>query len=69
MPDVIFNGPEGRLEGRYQHAKTDDAPVALIFTPTSATWRYNEQQSCFIRFIIISPKAWASRRFGSISVA
>ena len=29
MPDVIFNGPEGRLEGRYQHAKRDDAPVAL----------------------------------------
>ena len=21
MPDVIFNGPEGRLEGRYQHSK------------------------------------------------
>lgn len=33
MPDVIFNGPEGRLEGRYQHAKTDDAPVALILHP------------------------------------
>ena len=33
MPDVIFNGPEGRLEGRYQHAKNDDAPVALILHP------------------------------------
>jgi alpha/beta superfamily hydrolase len=33
MPDVIFNGPDGRLEGRYQHAKTDDAPVALILHP------------------------------------
>lgn len=33
MPDVIFNGPEGRLEGRYQHAKRDDAPVALILHP------------------------------------
>tara|TARA_R110000787_G_scaffold23762_3_gene67692 strand:+ start:94612 stop:95247 length:636 start_codon:yes stop_codon:yes gene_type:complete len=33
MPDVIFNGPEGRLEGRYQHAKKDDAPVALILHP------------------------------------
>ncbi len=33
MPDVIFNGPEGRLEGRYQHAKTNDAPIALILHP------------------------------------
>lgn len=33
MPDVIFNGPDGRLEGRYQHAKKDDAPVALILHP------------------------------------
>jgi alpha/beta superfamily hydrolase len=33
MPDVIFNGPEGRLEGRYQHAKRNDAPVALILHP------------------------------------
>lgn len=33
MTDVIFNGPEGRLEGRYQHAKRDDAPVALILHP------------------------------------
>ena len=33
MPDVIFNGPEGRLEGRYQHAKKNDAPVALILHP------------------------------------
>ena len=29
MPDVIFNGPEGRLEGRYQHSRTANAPVAL----------------------------------------
>ena len=33
MPEVIFNGPEGRLEGRYQHAKRDDAPVALLLHP------------------------------------
>ena len=30
MPEVIFNGPEGRLEGRYQQGKTSDAPLALI---------------------------------------
>ncbi len=33
MPDVIFNGPEGRLEGRYQHSKTPNAPIAMILHP------------------------------------
>lgn len=30
MPEVIINGPEGRLEGRYQHSKRAGAPIALI---------------------------------------
>jgi len=33
MPEVIFNGPEGRLEGRYHHAKRPNAPVALLLHP------------------------------------
>lgn len=33
MPDVIFNGPEGRLEGRYQHAKVKTSPIALMLHP------------------------------------
>jgi alpha/beta superfamily hydrolase len=33
MPDVIFNGPEGRLEGRYHKAKEPNAPIALILHP------------------------------------
>lgn len=33
MPEVIFNGPEGRLEGRYHHNQDDTAPVALILHP------------------------------------
>ena len=33
MPDVIFPGPEGRLEGRYQPAKVKNAPIALILHP------------------------------------
>ena len=24
MPEVIINGPEGRLEGRYHHSKQDE---------------------------------------------
>ncbi|RMB08569.1 alpha/beta hydrolase [Eilatimonas milleporae] len=33
MPEVIFNGPAGRLEGRYHPGKSDTAPVALILHP------------------------------------
>jgi hypothetical protein len=33
MPEVIFNGPDGRIEGRYQHAKIPNAPIALALHP------------------------------------
>jgi alpha/beta superfamily hydrolase len=33
MPDVIFNGPDGRLEGRYQHGREAHAPIALMLHP------------------------------------
>lgn len=33
MPDVIFPGPEGRLEGRYHEAKEKDSPIALVLHP------------------------------------
>jgi alpha/beta superfamily hydrolase len=35
MPEVIFAGPEGRLEGRYNHSKSQNAPLALILHPHS----------------------------------
>jgi alpha/beta superfamily hydrolase len=33
MTDVIINGPEGRLEGRYHHSKETNAPIALLLHP------------------------------------
>jgi|TARA_R110002072_G_scaffold28856_5_gene92202 hypothetical protein len=33
MPDVIINGPDGRLEGRYTHGTDPNAPIALILHP------------------------------------
>ncbi len=33
MPEVIINGPEGRLEGRYQHGPRANAPTALVLHP------------------------------------
>ena len=33
MPEVIFNGPDGRLEGRYHPNKNADAPIAIVLHP------------------------------------
>src|SRR3954464_12620876 len=33
MPEVIFTGPGGRLEGRYHPAPQKNAPLAIILHP------------------------------------
>ena len=33
MPEVIFNGPSGRLEARYQPSKDKTAPIAMVLHP------------------------------------
>ena len=33
MPEVIFPGPDGRLEGRYHPQKDRDAPIAIVLHP------------------------------------
>jgi alpha/beta superfamily hydrolase len=33
MPEVMINGPEGRLEARYHHSEVPNAPIALVLHP------------------------------------
>ena len=33
MPEVIFPGPDGRLEGRYHNQPSPDAPIAIVLHP------------------------------------
>ena len=33
MPEVIFNGPAGRIEARYHHNKETGSPIAIILHP------------------------------------
>jgi alpha/beta superfamily hydrolase len=33
MPEVFFNGPAGRIEGRYIQSENKNAPVALVLHP------------------------------------
>ena len=37
MPEVIFPGAAGRIEGRYHPQKDKDAPIALILHPHPPT--------------------------------
>ncbi len=34
MPELIFNGPEGRLEGRYHPGRAPNSPIALMLHPS-----------------------------------
>lgn len=36
MPEIIFAGPDGRLEGRYHPQKERDAPIAIVLHPHPA---------------------------------
>lgn len=33
MPEIIINGPEGRLEGRYHHSEKSNPAIAVILHP------------------------------------
>jgi alpha/beta superfamily hydrolase len=33
MPEVIINGPEGRIEARYHHSRAPAAPLAVVLHP------------------------------------
>jgi hypothetical protein len=33
MPEIIFTGPAGRVEGRYHPARQKNAPIAIILHP------------------------------------
>jgi uncharacterized protein len=33
MPELIINGPSGRIEARYHHEAANDSPIALILHP------------------------------------
>lgn len=33
MPEIMINGPAGRLEGRYTHSKVPNAPLAIVLHP------------------------------------
>lgn len=63
MPDVIFNGPDGRLEGRYTHAKTPGAPMALILHPHPQYGGTMNNKVVYTLFHLFAQRGYSVLRF------
>ena len=63
MPEVIFNGPEGRLEGRYHHSKNSSAPVALLLHPHPQHGGTMNNKVVYTLYQIFLQRGFACMRF------
>ena len=63
MPEVIFNGPEGRLEGRYQPGATPTAPVALILHPDMNQGGNMNNKAVYYLYHAFAHRGFATLRF------
>ncbi len=63
MPEIIFSGPAGRLEGRYQPGKTDTAPVALILHPHPQYGGTMDNKVTYYLYHAFAHRGFATLRF------
>ena len=63
MPEVIFNGPEGRLEGRYHHHPREDAPMALVLHPHPLQGGTMNNRLVFTLFNLFKERGFSVLRF------
>jgi uncharacterized protein len=63
MPEVIFNGPDGRLEGRYQPAKKKTAPIALVLHPHPRFGGTMNNQVVYRLFYMFQERGFTTMRF------
>lgn len=63
MPEIIFNGSVGRLEGRYQPGKDDSAPVALILHPHPHYGGNMDHKVAYYLYHAFAHRGFATLRF------
>ena len=63
MPEVIFNGPAGRLEGRYQAPKKRGAPIAIVLHPHPQFGGTMNNQIVYNLFYTFANRGFAALRF------
>ncbi len=68
MPEVIFNGPSGRIEGRYQPGKESNAPVAIILHPHPEFGGTMNNPIIYNLYYMFVERGFATLRFNSRGV-
>jgi len=63
MPEVVFTGPAGRLEGRFQPAKDRHAPIALVLHPHPQFGGTMNNQIVYQLFYMFAKRNFAVLRF------
>jgi len=63
MPEVIFTGPDGRLEGRYQPSSKKTAPIALVLHPHPRFGGTMNNQIVYKMFYMFQERDFTCLRF------
>lgn len=63
MPEVIFTGPAGRLEGRYQQGAEPNAPMALILHPNPQFGGTMNNRVVYDTFYAFQRRGFSTLRF------
>ena len=63
MAEVIFNGPDGRLEGRYHQSKKPDAPIGIVLHPHPLHGGNMNNRVVFIMFNNFVERGFSVLRF------
>jgi len=63
MPEVVFPGPAGRLEGRWQPAKKRNAPIAIVLHPHPQFGGTMNHPIVYQLFYMFAKRGFAALRF------
>ena len=68
MPEVLFHGADGRLEGRYIHGKGKNPPLAIVFHPHPLHGGTMNNRVVYILFHIFARRGFSVLRYNSRGV-
>ena len=63
MPEVLINGPDGRLEGRYFHSSKPNAPVALVLHPNPQHGGTMNNKVVYTMYKVLAKNGFSVLRF------
>ena len=63
MPELIINGPAGRIEARYHHEPASDSPIALILHPHPQFGGTMNNQVVYALYHIFAQRGFSVLRF------